>query len=104
MREYLPILIVGSIIGAFSIAFILAYAAMKNKKEAVGFDRNMKDSEIVRRLLAYAKPYWKEFVLVLLIMAVSIVYDIVSPQIIGNIQEMVKKPFELQALYKTVAV
>ncbi|MBP3673664.1 MAG: ABC transporter ATP-binding protein [Oscillospiraceae bacterium] len=104
MREYLPILIVGSIIGAFSIAFILAYAAMKNKKEAVGFDRNMKDSEIVRRLLAYAKPYWKEFVLVLLIMAVSIVYDIVSPLIIGNIQEMVKKPFELQALYKTVAV
>ena len=33
MYEYLPILIVGSIIGAFAIVFIIAYAAVKNKKE-----------------------------------------------------------------------
>ena len=72
MREYLPLLIVGGIIGAFTVAFIIAYAAMKNKKEAVGFDRNMEDGELIKRLIVYAKPYWKDFVAVLLIMIVSI--------------------------------
>ena len=58
MREYLPLLIVGGIIGAFTGIFIIAYAMVRNKKEAMGFERNMDDSEIIRRLLAYAKPYW----------------------------------------------
>ena len=53
MREYLPLLIVGGIIGAFTIAFVVAYAAMKNKKEAIGFDRHMADGEIIRGLLRY---------------------------------------------------
>ena len=48
--------------------FIIAYVTMKDKKTAIGFDRNMKDTEIVRRLLVYAKPYWKKFALVLLLM------------------------------------
>ena len=43
--ELYPILIVGALIGVVSIIFILAYAMMKNKKEAIGFDRNMPDSE-----------------------------------------------------------
>ena len=59
MREYLPLLIVGAIIGTFAVAFIVAFATMKNKKEAIGFDRNMPDGEIARRLLRYAKPYLK---------------------------------------------
>ena len=54
MREYLPLLILGAIIGVLSIIFLVAYATMKDKKEAIGFDRNMKDTEIVRRLLKYA--------------------------------------------------
>ena len=64
MREFYPILILGAIIGTLSLLFIVAYATMKNKKEAIGFDRNMKDSEIVRRLLTYAKPHWKSFLFV----------------------------------------
>ena len=52
MHEYLPLLIVGATVGIFAAVFILAYALMKNKKEAIGFDRKMKDSEIIRRLLA----------------------------------------------------
>ena len=36
MYEYLPVLIVGSIIGAFSILFIIAYAALKKQKEDDG--------------------------------------------------------------------
>ena len=52
MGEYLPLLIVGAIIGVFTILFVIAYALEKNKKESMGFDRNMSDREIVQRLLA----------------------------------------------------
>ena len=104
MHEYLPILIVGAIIGAFSIVFILAYAAIKNKKEAVGFDRHMADGELVKRLIVYAKPYWLDFVAVLLIMVVSIVYDVVSPLLIGHIQGTIKRNFELSYLFTLVGV
>lgn len=61
MREYLPLLIVGAVIGVFSTVFIIAYLQVRKQKEAVGFDRNMPDGEIIRRLLVYAKPYWREF-------------------------------------------
>ena len=104
MREFLPVLIVGAIIGAFSLIFILAYAAIKNKKEAIGFERNMGDSELVRRLLQYAKPYWKQFLLVFVIMVFSIVYDLVSPLIIGGIERLVKDDFILRDLYLAVGI
>ncbi len=105
MREYLPILIVGAIIGVLSVIFIVAYATMKDKKEAIGFDRNMKDSEIVRRLIKYALPQWPSFLLVLLLMVFSIVYDIVSPLIIGNLTESIQEEsFTLPFLYTSVAL
>ena len=50
-HELYPLLVLGAIIGLFSIIFVVAYATMKNKKEAIGFERNMKDSEILLRLL-----------------------------------------------------
>ncbi len=104
MREFLPILIVGAIIGAFTIVFVMAYIAIGKEKQEKDKDRNMSDKELVKRLLEYAKPYWKDFVLVLLIMAVSIVYDIVSPLIVGNIEEMVKADFALNDLFQMVMV
>lgn len=104
MREFLPILIVGAIIGAFTIVFVMAYIAIGKEKQEKDKDRNMSDKELVKRLVAYAKPYWKDFVLVLLIMAVSIVYDIVSPLIVGNIEEMVKADFALNDLFQMVIV
>ena len=104
MREYYPLLIVGAILGVLSTIFIIAYATMKDKKEAIGFDRNMKDSEIVRRLLKYAKPHWSTFLLVLVLMAFSIVYDIVSPLVIGELTDSIKEGFELSELYTLVAV
>ena len=67
MAEFLPILIMGSIIGAFSIVFILAYIALSKAKEQKEYERNMSDGELVSRLFAYAKPYWKSFLLVLVI-------------------------------------
>ena len=54
--EIYPLLVLGGIIGLFSIIFVVAYATMKNKKEAIGFDRHMKDSDILIRLIRYAKP------------------------------------------------
>ena len=102
MCEFLPLLIVGAIIGVISIIFIVAYAMIKDKKEAIGFDRNMKDGEITRRLLKYARPYLKNFIFVGFIMLFSIAYDIISPLIIGNIEEMIKGDFELKKLYSSV--
>ena len=104
MREYLPLLIVGAIIGVFTIIFVTVYALEKNKKESMGFDRHMPDSEIIQRLLYYAKPYWKQFVLTFLVMLFSIVYDLLSPLLIGDIQALVKADFELKDLFIRVAV
>ncbi|MBR7179941.1 MAG: ABC transporter ATP-binding protein [Oscillospiraceae bacterium] len=104
MGEYLPLLIMGGIIGVFTLIFSVAYAMVKNKKEAMGFDRNMADSEIIRRLLAYAKPYWPQFVLTLLVMLFSVVYDVCSPLLVGRIVGMVQEDFELRELLAMVAV
>ena len=104
MHEYLPLLIVGATVGIFAAVFILAYALMKNKKEAIGFDRKMKDSEIIRRLLAYAKPYRLQFMLVGLLMLFSIAYDIVSPLLVGEIERLIQGRFELSRLWIYVAV
>ncbi|MBR6781631.1 MAG: ABC transporter ATP-binding protein [Clostridia bacterium] len=105
MREYLPILIIGGIIGALSLVILIAFISMKDKKEAIGFDRHMKDSEITRRLMKYALPHWKSFLLVLLLTVFSIVYDIVSPLVIGDLTEAIKEEtFTLTSLYVSVAV
>lgn len=105
MERYLPLLLVGGVVGAFSIVFIIAYACMKNKKEAIGFDRNMKDSEITKRLLRYAKPYKWHFVAVLLLILISIAYDIVSPIIVGKVEEVVvSESFTLTTLFTYVGI
>ena len=95
MKEYLPLLIVGAILGVAASALILAYALIKDKKESMGFYRNIKDGELFRRLLRYAKPYWKNFVLVGAVMLISISYSIVSPLLISNIEGIIKANFEI---------
>ena len=102
MREYLPVLIVAAIISVFATVFVAAYLRIKNKKEALGFDRHMEDGELIRRLLKYAVPYKKQFVLVLGIMLISIAYDLASPLIVGAIEEMIKDDFQLGALGRWV--
>ena len=104
MYEYYPILIVGAFIGVLTLIFIMAYALMKDKKEAIGFDRNMKDSEIVRRMLKYIKPYLPNFILALLIMLISVAYDIASPLIVKTITGMIKTDFEMSELLRWVLV
>ncbi len=104
MYEFYPLIAVGAVIGIISIAFIIAYATMKDKKEAIGFDRNMKDSEIISRLIVYLKPHLGSFIFVLVVMLFSIAYDILSPMIIGEIEEMLKDSFEINRLFIYVGV
>ena len=104
MREYMPVLIVGAIIAAFAVAFVAAYLGIKNKKEALGFDRNIPDGEIVRRLAKYALPYKKQFILVLLIMLASIAHELAGPLIMGRIEDLIKERFAPAALLRWVAL
>ena len=102
MDNYLPVLIVGGIIGIFTIAFLIAYIKVKRDKTMQEYTRNMPDRVIVKRLLRYARPYWGQFVLVLVIMLISIVYDLVSPILIGKIQDLIKQDFPLNKLFVMV--
>ncbi|MBQ7333123.1 MAG: ABC transporter ATP-binding protein [Clostridia bacterium] len=102
--KYYPLIIAGAIIGAFTLVFTLAYVFMKDKKSAIGFDRNMKDGEIIKRMLKYAKPYAMNFVIVGLLMLFSISYDIISPMLIGKIQGVLKLRFEMSELLLWVLV
>lgn len=99
MHEFFPLIFVGGLIGAISVAFIIAYVAIKDKKEALGFDRDMKDSEIISRLTVYLNPHLKSFIFIFVIMLVSIAYDICSPIIIGQIEEILKGSFEFNTLF-----
>ena len=104
MRENLPVRTVGAIIGVFAILLSAAYLGVKNKKEALGFNRHIPDGEIIRRLAKYALPYKKEFALVLVIMLVSISYELAAPLIMGRIEELIKDRFPLSSLYRWVGL
>ena len=104
MREYYPLLLVGAIVGVLSIIFIIAYALIKDKKESLGFDRNIKDSVLIRRLMHYALPHWRSFLLVFVVMLFSIAYDIVSPLIVGEIERLIRTDFALSRLFAYVGV
>ena len=87
-----------------AVLLLIAYACVKDKKTAMGFERSMADGEILRRLFGYAKPYLKQFVVVGFLVLFSISYDIASPLIVGYIEELVVGDFELKSLYVSVAV
>lgn len=102
MHEYYPLIFVGATVCLFSIVFIIAYAMMKNKKAAIGFDRNMNDSEILRRLVKYARPHIKSFVFVGFVMLVSVAYDIISPMVLGYIEKLIEGDLKLSSLANAV--
>lgn len=104
MMSLNPLLLVGGVIGTVSVLLLIAYACVKDKKTAMGFERSMADGEILRRLFGYAKPYLRQFVVVGFLVLFSISYDIASPLIVGYIEEFVVGDFELKSLYISVAV
>lgn len=104
MHKYLPVLIVGAIIGVFTLIFTLTYIMEKRRKEEADPDRHMEDGELIRRLMVYARPYRKEFAEVLLLLLFSVAYDLVSPLLIGYIEETVKGTFALSYLWTMVGI
>ena len=104
MMSLNPLLLMGGVIGTVSVLLLIAYACVKDKKTAMGFERSMADGEILRRLFGYAKPYLRQFVVVGFLVLFSISYDIASPLIVGYIEELVVGDFELKSLYVSVAV
>ena len=103
MHNYYPILWVGAIIGVISTLLIVAAFVVKDGEKETGFERNMKDSEIMQRLMDYAKPFYRQFIVVGILMLFSIAYDIISPLIVGKIEELVVGKFALNALFLWVA-
>ena len=104
MANVNPLLLVGAVIGVVTALLVFAYAAVKDKKGSMGFERNMADGEIVRRLVQYAKPYGGKFIIVGFLVLFSISYDIASPLIVGYIEELVVGDFTLDHLFASVAV
>ena len=102
MDKYLPVLIVGAIIGIFTLAFVIAYIKAKQDKTVKEFERHMADSQLIKRLLGYGRPYLGQFILVFVIMLLSIVYDLLSPVLIGRIQDLIKHDFPLNKLFVMV--
>lgn len=79
MYEYYPLIVVGAIVGLFSLVLMIAYLTVKDKKQTMGFERQIGDREIMGRLLHYARPYLPRFLLVGVVMLLTIAYDVVSP-------------------------
>ena len=104
MHEYLPLLIVGAIIGTATAILLLVYLKAKDRMEAESYERHMADGELIRRLLVYAKDYRREFAVTFLAMVISIAYDVVAPLLIGRIEGMIKDRFEMSALFAMVGV
>lgn len=104
MYEYYPLIVVGAIVGLFSLVLLTAYLAAKDKKQTMGFERQIDDREIMRRLLHYARPYLPQFLLVGVVMLFTIAYDVVSPFIIGRIEELVAGEFRMPQIYRAVTV
>ena len=104
MGEFYPVLIVGAVIGVLSVLFFTAWLIIRNQTDPHAETRHMTDKQIIRRLFTYARPYKKEFILVLGVMVISIVYDLVSPVLVGRIEELIKGQFALSRLYAMVAV
>ena len=104
MHEYLPLLIVGAIVGVFATLAIVAFAILKRQKEDMtDRERHMSDKEIVSRLLHYAKPYWTNFIIVFVVMLFSIGFDLVSPLIMAHLQDVIKQEgFALSYLFTVV--
>lgn len=104
MGEYLPLLIVGGIFGLLTLLILVVYLGEKRRGGLKRDKRNMDDRVIIGRLLSYAKPYRKSFACALLVMLFSIVYDVVSPLLVGRITGLIKAEFSLPELFGYVAV
>jgi len=99
-----PLLILIIAIGAVTVAFLVAFLSIKDKKTAFGFERTMKDSEITKRLLRYAKPHVKGILVVCLLMVVAVLYEIANPILLGVIEEILAEEFEMKTIFLLIGL
>lgn len=104
MNKYLPVIIVGAVIGVFASILLFAYLVAKDKTVENEYNRKMKDSVLIKRLLRYVKPYRKSFILALVLMGLSVTYSILSPVLVADVEELVKTDFNLNGLFVRVGV
>ena len=97
MMSLNPLLLVGGVIGTVSVLLLIAYACVKDKKTAMGFERSMADGRdpapplrLRQNPTSGSSSSWAFLVLF------SISYDIASPLIVGYIEELVVGDFELK--------
>jgi ATP-binding cassette subfamily B protein len=65
----------------------------------------MKDSEIFKRLMEYARPYLKEFIIVFFMMVVTVVMAIYEPYFIGKAIDLIKTgDFSFNTLYTYLSI
>lgn len=63
------------------------------------------DRQILRRLLTYAKPYWKNFLVTILFMILSVVFALIEPYIIGrSIDLIIDTPVDFDLLYLLLGI
>ncbi len=103
MGEYSPLLILGAVMGLVTLCSLVTYGIFKQHKPK-DLDRHMSDWELLRRLLGYAKKWWYMFPLALIVMLVSVAHDVISPLLVGRIQELLTGKFQLAQLYSIVIV
>ncbi|MBO4573158.1 MAG: ATP-binding cassette domain-containing protein [Clostridia bacterium] len=104
MREYLPIIAVGATLGLIALAMLVAFIYFKSKADANAFERTISDKEIIKRLFRYARPYTLNFVFIVILTLISVSYQIFSPYLVGYVEELIKDPFELGELIRSVVL
>lgn len=63
------------------------------------------DRQILKRLLSYAYPYWKNFLVTILFMILSVVFALVEPYIIGrSIDLIIDTPVDFNLLYILLSI
>ena len=97
MYNYYPVLVVGAVLGLITVLMFVGWSALKKYVETRG-ERTMTDRAILRRLAAYAKPHIGTFIFVGALMLVSIVYTVIGPYVIGEIEELIKGEFAVTDL------
>lgn len=104
MNKYLPLILVGALVGTIATILIIVFFLIKDKTQENEYDRKIKDGVLIKRLLRYAKPYWKSFALALVSMIISVSYSIASPLIISDTEELIKSDFDLESLFLRVGI
>lgn len=99
-----PLIILAVTVAVLAVAFSVAYLLVKDKKASMGFERNMKDGAIARRLIRYAKPFYKLFILVGFLLLVSVGYEIASPILLGRAEELITEHAPYAKLLTVVIV